>query len=207
MVQWETSACFDTAITIHVKNEKQWNHRAELVRFLEAPKKNVNVLYEHQSLLSSCLKRAITLVLQLRISYRYNRLSRPIRDWTSNNHINKGLVLSKENTFLAPTIQDLLYAYVNSPPGSFHVSCECELRWYFKLIEDCITQTELETLNGFELTVDITLDVRNKSGILSLERLLERVVIVGAHSSSSVVAAGPRIHVCHSVFQRCLLFA
>ena len=55
------------------------------------------------------------------------------------------------------------------------------------MIEDCITHTELDILNNDEPAGYI----RVESGILTLECALERVVIVGAHFSPTVVAVGP----------------
>ena len=197
MVQWETSFCLDTLI--HFENDSLQSQRFEIAKFLQAHMIAPNMSCGKQSLLSSCVSRAIMLVLQLRLSYRYNHFY-GLQDWTKNGidndnndnrRKNKILNLWQESscqgTSLAPTIEDLLHAYVNSPPGYFHVSCECELRWYFKMIEDCITHTELDILNNDEPAGYI----RVESGILTLECALERVVIVGAHFSPTVVAVGP----------------
>jgi|TARA_B100000482_G_scaffold167828_1_gene132884 hypothetical protein len=120
----------------------------------------------------------------LRVAHQSKRFSRPDRNWIATSHPDGVFLPPRLFTF---TIEYLLSMYLEAPRGYFHTSCEREIQWYFKLIEDRITQSELDA--SFP---PCKLDVRQArvSGSFALEIILERVLHVGAHFDSTALAAG-----------------
>lgn len=147
---------------------------------------------------SNSIDRAITLLQSLRMAHCYKQFRQPDRNWIVNQRMSDSTSDSTE--LFCPTIEVLLVTYLDAPWGFFHANCENEVLWYFKLVEDRVTQAELAT------RVSGPAPIRrrgyghhsnsNACTISSLENVFDRVLRIGIHFASTKFAVGAHMQQC-----------
>lgn len=152
---------------------------------------------------TTCIRNALVLVQALRTAYRYRNFNRLVQSHEIDYrcgiaHLPRdswASVLCTLSSVL--TIEDILREYVATPQGFVHVACQQEVCWYFKLVEDCISQWKLDSsILASCLTSDSSFYFEKMQGnnLHKLLNSLERIADIGAHYLPVIVSVGMCLH-------------